>query len=148
MQETWVWCLIQEDSTCPGTTMSMYHNYWVCALEPGNHNYWVHTIQLLKTACPRAPAPQQDKTSQATKEEAHIPQQRVAPLTATREKPHNNKDSAQPKISTIIFLRNEYFASWIHHSLTLCHDRSSEIWTCPWKQQKNFQPSYDNCLSS
>ena len=24
------------------------HNFWACALEPANHNYWAHVSQLLK----------------------------------------------------------------------------------------------------
>ena len=48
MQGTWVWSLIQEDSTCCGATKSVCHNYWACALEPRSHNYWAHVLQLLK----------------------------------------------------------------------------------------------------
>ena len=39
MQGTWVWCLVQEDSTC--------HR----AIKPVSHNYWAHV--------PRASAPQE-----------------------------------------------------------------------------------------
>ena len=49
MQGTWVWSLLCEDSTCQGATKPMYHNYWA------------HTLQQLKPACPRAPALQQEK---------------------------------------------------------------------------------------
>ena len=34
MQGTWVWCLVQEDSTCHEAAKPMYHNYWAWALEP------------------------------------------------------------------------------------------------------------------
>ena len=37
---TWVWSLVQEDSTCCGTMKSMHHNYWACDLKPGSQNYW------------------------------------------------------------------------------------------------------------
>lgn len=34
MRETPAWSLTQEDPTYQGATKHMYHNYWVCALEP------------------------------------------------------------------------------------------------------------------
>ena len=40
MQETLVQFLIQEDPICLGATEPGHHNYWVCALEPGNRNCW------------------------------------------------------------------------------------------------------------
>ena len=60
MQDTPVWSLVQEDSSCGGTSKPVLHNDWACALEPGNHP----TMQLLKHACPRAQAQQQDKPAQ------------------------------------------------------------------------------------
>ena len=50
MQETQVWSLIWEDPTCHGASKAMHHNYLPCALQPGSHNYWAHTRQLLKLA--------------------------------------------------------------------------------------------------
>ena len=47
MQETRVQSLIQEDPTCRRATQHTGHNYWACALEPGNHNYWALVPQLL-----------------------------------------------------------------------------------------------------
>ena len=47
MQETWVWSLTGEDSTCHGRTKPMCYNYWACAVEPGNCRYWVPAAQLL-----------------------------------------------------------------------------------------------------
>ena len=32
-----VWSLVQQDPTCRGATKPMCHNYWACALEPGNY---------------------------------------------------------------------------------------------------------------
>ena len=49
MQETWVWSLVQEDSTCHGATMPVSHSYWPCAPRPRSHNYW--------SLSPRAHAP-------------------------------------------------------------------------------------------
>ena len=59
MQETWVRSLVWEDPTCLGTTKPMSHNYWACALEPGNCNYWAHVLRAL-----RAHALQQEKLPQ------------------------------------------------------------------------------------
>jgi len=40
MQGTQVQSLIQEDPTRHGATVSVYHNYWACVLEPGSRNFW------------------------------------------------------------------------------------------------------------
>ena len=64
MKETWVWSQIWEDLTYCGSTKPMHRNFWACALEPGSCNYWAHVLQLLKPACPRACAPQQEKPPQ------------------------------------------------------------------------------------
>ena len=73
MQGMQVQPLVWEDSTCPGATEPMHHNYWSPgALEPRLHS------KLLQW-------------------EARTMQPRVASLTATREKPSGNKeDSVQP----------------------------------------------------
>ena len=62
MQGTRVWSLAWEHSTCHGAAEPVYH-YWACTLEPGSHN-WAYVLQLLKTAHPRAQAPQQEKPQQ------------------------------------------------------------------------------------
>ena len=72
MKGTQVWSPAWEDSTCRGTTTSLYHNYWAFA------------PQLLKPACPRAYALQEEKLLQW---KAHKPQWWVAPLAAIRESP-------------------------------------------------------------
>ena len=41
-QGTWVWSLVQEDSTCCGATKPMHHNHWACALEPRHRNKISH----------------------------------------------------------------------------------------------------------
>ena len=40
-----------EDPTGCRATKPMRHQCWVCALQPGSHNYWVHMLQLLKPMC-------------------------------------------------------------------------------------------------
>ena len=78
------------DPTCHGTIKPVCHNYCVCALEPGGHNYWAYMSQLLKAMHPKACTPQQEKTLQW---EALTLQLESCPpaLDATRESPHSNK---------------------------------------------------------
>ena len=64
MQGTWVQSLAWEDPTWHRATKTERHNSEALALEPGGCNCWAHTLQLLKPACPRAHAPQQQKTPQ------------------------------------------------------------------------------------
>ena len=54
MQGTSVWSLIWEDPMGCRTTEPGHHDYWACALEPGNCNCWAHVLQLLKSSSPRA----------------------------------------------------------------------------------------------
>ena len=35
-----IWSLIRVDPTCHWAPKPMLHNFWICALEPGGHNYW------------------------------------------------------------------------------------------------------------
>ena len=96
MQETWskkmvqpwsktwsmVQSLVQEDPSCHGAIKPLCHNYWACAPESGNHNYWVHVPRLLR---PQALEHElwegrATRTQCTTMGEWH-------PLTATREKP-------------------------------------------------------------
>ena len=53
MQETWVGFLVWNDATGWAAAKPECHNYWACALEPGNGNYW--------SPCTRAWAQQQKK---------------------------------------------------------------------------------------
>ena len=64
VQEKQVRSLVWEDSMCLG------------GAKPMCHNCWVHLPQLLKPACPRDHALQQEKPPQW---EAHIPQLKVVP---------------------------------------------------------------------
>ena len=48
MQERQVRSLILEDPICLEATQPMGHNYWACALDPGNCNYWAYALQLLE----------------------------------------------------------------------------------------------------
>ena len=68
MQETQVWSLVQEDPTCLRATKPECHNYWACALKPGNSNYW-------SLRAPRACAQQQKKPLKC---KVRTPQQREA----------------------------------------------------------------------
>ena len=64
MQRTQVQSLVQEDTTCHGTTKPVHHNYWACILGLMNCSYWAHMPQLVRTVCLRACAPQQEKSAQ------------------------------------------------------------------------------------
>ena len=76
MQETWVQFLVQEDPTCCGATKLVHHDYVACAPEPGNHNYWAHLLQLLKSAHSKTFALQHKKPPQW---KAHAPQLKSSP---------------------------------------------------------------------
>ena len=77
MQGARVRALVREDPTCHRATKPVYHNYWVCALEPVNHNYLLSlSATTTEARAPKAHAPQQEKPPQW---EARAPQQRVAP---------------------------------------------------------------------
>ena len=81
-----VWSLFQEDPTCHGSTKSIPHNYWACALELGSLNYWAHMLQLLKPECLEPVL--------RNKRSHH----RAAPAPRSWRRPvHSNEDSAQPK---------------------------------------------------
>ena len=45
MQGTQVQYLVWEDTTYRRATKLVCHNYRACALEPGNHHYWGHTLE-------------------------------------------------------------------------------------------------------
>ena len=81
--DTWVQSLVREDPTYCGATKPVCHNYWAHALEPGNRNCRAHIWQLLKPACPRAHATQQEKLLQW---EAHVPQLESSPWSQQLEK--------------------------------------------------------------
>ena len=73
MKETWIWSLIWKDPISCRATKPVGHNYWACALEPGNRNYW--------TWCPKACVLQQEKPLQ---EEAWGPQLDSGPHSEAR----------------------------------------------------------------
>ena len=99
MQETQVQSLVQEDSTCCGATKPVHHSYWFCALEPRNHNYQAHELQLLKPSCPGARVSQE----KPQKWEAWAPQLESSPHSLQLEKsPCSNEDLAQPNINKYI----------------------------------------------
>ena len=94
-------------------TRLVCHRCWACALEPRSHNYWAHTLQILKPTHPRACAPQQEKPLQW---EDRAPQLESNPYLLQLEKsPNSNDDPAQPKIkinkiffNVIYFLKRRY----------------------------------------
>ena len=91
MQETQVQSLLREGATKP-----VHPNCWACALEPRTHSYWVHTLQHLKPACPRAnvlpqekPPPWEAGTLQLERSPLSFP--RESPLAATKTRTTKNK---------------------------------------------------------
>ena len=73
----------------------MSHNSWVCALEPGSHNYRAHMPQLPKPKGPSADALQEEKPTQW---EARAPQLESSLHLLQWEKSlHSSKEPAQPK---------------------------------------------------
>ena len=72
MQGTRVQPLVQEDPT------------YGAATKPKNHIYWAYIPQLLKAACPRACAPQQEKPPQW---EAQVLQLENSPCSLQQESP-------------------------------------------------------------
>ena len=85
MQGTQVQALVREDPTCCEATKPVHHNDWACTPEPTTHNYWAHVPQLLKPTCLEPVLC--NKRSHRNENPAHH-QQRVAPLTTTRESLH------------------------------------------------------------
>ena len=73
------------------------HNYWVCALEPRNHNSWAHSWQILKSILPRSLALQEEPRQW----EACSSQPESKSHSLQLEKcPCSNKDSVQsPQIN-------------------------------------------------
>ena len=109
MQKTQIRSMVQEDPTCCRAAKPMCHNYWACTLAPGNCNYWAQKPQLLKPACPRACALQQEKPPHW---EAHISQlEKSLP---------NNQDPAQPKINKIIKNKFSPFKKYNSEDLSPC----------------------------
>ena len=70
MQETRVWSLVQEDSTCCGATEPGGHNCWACALGPRSCNYRSpRALEPCSTA--REPAQWEAQTPQLESRPAH-----------------------------------------------------------------------------
>ena len=67
-----------------GATKPVFPNHWTQALEPDSSNCWACVPQLLKPACLEPMLC--DKRSHHN-EKAWVPQQRVAPTSASRESP-------------------------------------------------------------
>ena len=76
MQETWVGPLVWNDAIDWAAAKPVCHNYWACALEPGNGNYWspctgAGAQQQEKPPQREACAPQPEKSRAATKTQHH-----------------------------------------------------------------------------
>ena len=99
-----------EDSTCHGATKPVCHNYWACALEPGSHNYWAHIPELLKPKCPRARAPQQEKSLQWG---AHTLQLESSPRSLQLEKACMQQQ--RPSTAKTKYKIEKEFTSWSTH---------------------------------
>ena len=96
-QETWVRSLVQKDPTCHRATKLVCHNYWACATEPTQWNYW--------SLVPGSPC-QAMREAAATRNllSAAIEQ---SLLTESRESLHSNEDPGQPKINQFFFLKKD-----------------------------------------
>ena len=56
--------LVWEDPTCHKEMKPVHHNYWACALDPRNCNYWAHVPKLIKPTQPRAQGLKQKQSPQ------------------------------------------------------------------------------------
>ena len=68
----------------------------VYILEPGSWHYWARVLRLLKPACPRAPAPPQEKPPQW---EAHALQVESSLRLPQRRATHSSEGPAPPKVN-------------------------------------------------
>ena len=101
-QEIQVRSLVWKDHTCGRTAKPMHHSYWALVL------------QLLKSMCPRACAPQWEATPRRSPGTAR----KSSPRSPQLEKsPCSNKDPAQPKINMDMELTAPHQpSSWILNS--------------------------------
>ena len=104
-----------EDPACLGTPKPVRHNYWACALEPGNLSYWGHVPQPLKPTHLRACAWQREKSLQW---EALAPQLQSSHRSPQLEKAcAETKTPAQTKINKIIL--TNYYRNYVLNYLNL-----------------------------
>ena len=97
-------------STCLGAAEPVCPHFWGSALEPRSHNYWHHTLQLMKTTCPRAQALQQGKPPRW---EACSAQLERSPCSVQLEESlHSHEDPEQPKINKLTNKENQCNNSW------------------------------------
>lgn len=94
MWETQVPFLAWEDPTCLGATKCVHHNYWACALQPGE-------LQLLSPRAATTEGCVHPRAHPATEK----PPPWVAPISPQLEKrPRSNKtERGQKWINKIIF---------------------------------------------
>ena len=117
MQETWVWSLICEDSTCCGATKPVRHNHWACAPELGAAT----TEPTCYSQCSATREATEMRSPRTMSREKLKQQQR--PSTAKSELKKKKKDRNQVLAHTInlenIMLseRNQYkepYTGWFH----------------------------------
>ena len=83
---------------------------WACALEPRSHNYWDHTLQLMKTTCPRAQALQREKLPRWEACSAQL--ERSPRSVQLEESLRSHEDPEQPKINKLTNKENQSNNSW------------------------------------
>ena len=94
VQGTPVQSLVQEDSTCPGATKLVSHNYWACALEPTSSNYWAQA--------PRACDPRQKQPMKWEAPASHLERR---PCSLKLEKAHWKEWRPSTARNTQIFFK-------------------------------------------
>ena len=119
IQETQVWSLVWEDSTCHRATKPPCCNYWTHALEPMSRNYQAH-MPLLKPAHPTACALQQEKPPQW---EARAPKLETSPGLSQLE-----KGCVQQQRPSVAKKNSKKFISVIY-LLVITVQRRKNIWS-------------------
>ena len=100
MQETWVQTLIWEDPAYHRATKFVHHNYWVCALEPGNSNCWCPCTPKLLFC---------NKRSHCNEKPAHS-NWRVVPAQCNSRKAHIATKTQMVSISHLVKIPSSSFS--------------------------------------
>ena len=78
----------------------MCHNYWACALEPWDWNYWAQELQVQKSAHLKPVL--SNKRSHCNEKPPHLNIE-LPPVTATSKKPMQQQRPSTSKNKQIIF---------------------------------------------